>query len=127
MKTYHGGCHCGAVKFEVDANLSQLTRCTCSICAKKGGLFCYVQPDQFRVLQGEGDLKDYQFNTNEAKHSFCKSCGIHTFGRPRSMPELHLINVRCLEDFDLETETYEVQLFDGRNWDAAIAARQESK
>jgi hypothetical protein len=43
------------------------------------------------------------------------------------MPDLHLINVRCLEDFNLETETYEVNLFDGRNWDAAIAARQESK
>jgi hypothetical protein len=86
-----------------------------------------VPPDQFRVLQGEDDLKDYQFNTNEAKHSFCKNCGIHTFGRPRSMPDLHLINVRCLEDFNLETETYEVNLFDGRNWDAAIAARQESK
>ncbi len=126
MKTYHGGCHCGAVKFEVDAELSQLTRCTCSICSKKGGLFCYVPPDQFRQLQGEDDLTLYQFNTEVAKHLFCKHCGIHTFGQPRSAPGLYLINVRCLDDFDLETEEYEVKLFDGRNWEAALKARQES-
>ena len=126
METYHGGYHCGAVKFEVDADLSPLTRCTCSICAKKGCLFCYVPPDQFRHLQGEDDLKLYQFHTNEAKHLFYKQCGIHAFSRPRSMLELHLINVRCLDDFYLETETYEVERFDGRNWDAAIKARQES-
>ena len=121
-----GGCHCGAAKFEGDADLSQLTRCTCSICAKKGGVFCYVPPDQFRHLQGKADLTLYQFHTNEGKHLFCKQCHIHAFGHPRSMLELRLINVRCLDDFYLETETYDVELFDGRNWDAAIKARQES-
>ena len=126
MKTYHGSCHCGAVKFEVDAELSQIERCTCSICSKKGGLFCRVPPDQFRQLQGEDDLTLYRFNTEIAKHFFCNHCGIHTFGHPRSAPELFLINVRCLDDFDLESEEYEVKLFDGRNWEAAFKARQES-
>ncbi len=42
------------------------------------------------------------------------------------MLELRLINVRCLDDFDLETETYEVELYDSRNWDAAIKGGQES-
>ena len=126
MKTYHGSCHCGAVKFEVDAELSEITRCTCSMCSKKGGLFCYVPPDQFRLLQGEEDLTLYRFNTELAKHIFCKHCGIHAFGHPRSTPDLYLVNVRCLDDFDLETEEYEVKLFDGRNWEAAFKARQES-
>ncbi len=70
MKTYHGSCHCGVVKFEVDAELSQIARCNCSICSKKGGLFCYVPPDQFRQLQGEDDLTLYRFNTELAKHFF---------------------------------------------------------
>ena len=126
MKTYHGSCHCGAVKFEVDLDLSELTRCTCSICSKKGGLFGYALPDQFRQLQGEKDLALYRFNTGVGKHFFCKHCGIHTFGHPRSFPEKYLINVRCLDDFDLDSEIYEVKLFDGRNWEAAFKARQES-
>ena len=126
MKTYHGSCHCGAVKFEVDAELSYVERCTCSICSKKGALFVRVPPDHFRQTQGEDDLTLYQFNTELAKHLFCKRCGIHTFGHPRSAPELFLINVRCLDDFDLETEQYEVKLFDGRNWEASFKARQEA-
>lgn len=126
MNTYHGSCHCGAVRFEVDAELSQIERCTCSICSKKGGLFVRVPPNQFRQLQGQDDLTLYQFNTELAKHFFCKRCGIHTFGHPRSAPELFLINVRCLDDFDLEAEQYEVKLFDGRNWEAAFKARQEA-
>ena len=126
MKTYQGSCHCGAVKFEVDADLSEVTRCTCSMCSKKGGLFYYVPPDQFRLLQGEDDLTLYRFNTELAKHYFCQHCGIHAFGHPRSTPEIFLINVRCLDDFDLETEAYKVKVFDGRNWEAAFKARQES-
>ncbi len=126
MKTYRGSCHCGAVKFEVDADLSEVTRCTCSMCSKKGGLFCYVPPDQFRQLQGEDDLTVYRFNTELAKHIFCKHCGIHAFGHPRSNPEIYLVNVRCLDDFDLETEEYEIKLFDGLNWEAAVKARQEN-
>ncbi len=126
MKTYHGSCHCGAVKFEVDAELSYVERCTCSICSKKGALFCRVPPDQFRQLQGEDDLTLYQFNTELAQHLFCNRCGIHPFGHPRSAPELFLINIRCLDDFDLETEQYEVKLFDGRNWEASFKARQEA-
>ncbi len=126
MKTYHGSCHCGAVRFEIDAELPFVERCTCSVCSKKGALFTRVPPDRFRQIQGEADLTDYRFNTKVAIHRFCKHCGIHAFGHPRSTPELYLINVRCLDDFDLETEDYEIKLFDGRNWEAAFEARQKT-
>ena len=126
MKTYHGSCHCGAVKFEIDADLSQLTRCICSICSNKGALFCYVPPHCFRLLRGHDELTLYRFNTKVSRHYFCKHCGIHAFGHPRSAPDQHVINVRCLDDFDLETEAYEVKMYDGRNWAAASKARLES-
>ncbi len=89
-------------------------------------MFCYVPPERFRQLQGEDDLTLYQFNTKIAKHYFCKHCGIYTFGHPRALPDIVFINVRCFDDFDLETEEYEVKVFDGQNWEAAFKARQES-
>lgn len=124
MNTYHGSCHCGAVRFEADVDLSRLVRCNCSICAKKGGIFVQVPDDRFRVTQGRDDVTLYQFNKKIAEHYFCRHCGIHTFGRPRSAPEMNLVNVRCLDDFDLEAAAYDIEVFDGQNWEAAMAERR---
>ena len=33
---YQGSCHCGAVAFEVDGELKQVTDCNCSICSRCG-------------------------------------------------------------------------------------------
>jgi len=121
-QTYHGSCHCGQVTYEIDADLSKLVRCTCSICTKKGGLFVRLPPARFRLLSGAEDLTAYQFNTGTAKHLFCKHCGVHPFGHPRTDPEAYLVNVRCLDDFDLEAAAPEIEIFDGRNWEAAFAA-----
>ena len=123
MKTYHGSCHCGQVRFRIRADLSQLTRCTCSICRKKGMLGCYVAPEHFELLEGEKELALYQFNKKIAKHYFCRSCGIHAFQRPRSNPAAYAVNTRCLDDFDLDSASYQVKLFDGRDWEAAQEAR----
>ena len=123
MRTYHGSCHCGAVRFAAQADLAQLTRCNCSMCTKQGILGAYVPPDRFTLLKGEDDLALYQFNKKVAKHLFCRHCGIHSFRRPRSFPDAYVVNVRCLDDFDVEKEKFEVVLFDGRNFEAAQAAR----
>jgi hypothetical protein len=127
MDTYHGSCHCGTVKFTIRADLAHLTRCTCSMCTKKGLLGCYVPPEEFQLLEGKDALMLYQFNKRIAKHYFCKRCGIHAFMNPRSNPNAYGVNVRCLDDFDLETAKYEVTLFDGRNWEAAQEARLNAK
>ena len=125
MEPYHGSCHCGTVKFEVDIDLSELTRCTCSMCSKKGGLFGYVLPEQFRQLYGEGALTLYQFNTKLGKHYFCKHCGIHPFVRPRINPKMWLANIRCLEGVDLQTIS--PVLFDGQKWEQSARALVKGK
>ncbi len=117
--TYHGSCHCGAVRFEIDADLSRLTACNCSICTKKGSVHVRVQPQHFRLIAGEGALREYQFNTRRARHLFCATCGIHPFSHPRAAPEQYAVNVRCLDDFDLADATG-VRAFDGRNWEDAV-------
>jgi len=122
MGTYRGSCHCGRVRFEIEADLKRLLRCNCSICAKKGSIHVRVHPDQMRIVAGEDALTLYQFNKKIAQHYFCQTCGIHPFSRPRAAPELYTININTLDDFDLETENPEIVPFDGRNWEAAVAA-----
>ena len=121
MNTYHGSCHCGKVKFSVATDINKVVSCNCSICTKKGVLHHRVSPEHFRLLQGKEHLSLYQFDTKEAKHFFCRECGIHPFCNPRSAPDMYSINVRCLDDYDLEANDYEIIPFDGRNWEQAVA------
>jgi hypothetical protein len=121
VQTYEGGCHCGRVRFRVTADLSRVTYCNCSICAKKGFLHLIVAPEQFELLSGKEALTTYRFNTGVAQHTFCSNCGMHPFYVPRSDPDKIDVNVRCLDDVDLDSLM--LGYFDGKNWEQAISGR----
>ncbi len=116
--TYEGGCHCGAVRFQVVVNNHKADDCNCSICRKKGFLHLIVPNDKFTLVQGEEALTTYTFNTGVAKHKFCRICGIHSFYTPRSHPDCVDVNVRCL-DGDVISR-FEIVPFDGMNWEQNI-------
>ena len=121
MPRYEGGCHCGRVRFRVTATLDRVSECNCSMCAKKGYLHLIVAPEQFELLSGADALTTYEFNTNVAKHRFCRVCGVHAFYTPRSDPDKVDVNVRCLDGVDASSLL--ITRFDGRNWEEAITGR----
>ena len=114
--THRGGCHCGRVQFEVDApGELEVKLCNCSICSMTAYLHLIVPTSRFRLVQGEGNLATYTFNTGVAQHRFCRVCGIKSFYIPRSNPDGVSVNVRCL---DPETVALvRITDFDGRNWE----------
>jgi hypothetical protein len=113
---YQGSCHCGAVRFEIEAPLTlEVEDCNCSICTKVGFLHLILPLSKFTLLQGEEQLENYTFNTGVARHTFCKTCGIKPFYTPRSNPDGIDINVRCL---DTEAESLSIVKFDGQEWEA---------
>jgi hypothetical protein len=107
QKTYSGGCHCGAVRYEVTTDLAQLMTCNCSICSKRGHVLSFVVADQFRLISGEDDLTDYQFHKKNIHHLFCKMCGIESFARGtgKGGQAMYAISVRCLDGVDLTGRT----------------------
>jgi hypothetical protein len=102
-KNYTGGCHCGEVRFEVTADISNVISCNCSICQKRGALWVFVPPESFALRAGLEDLKDYQFGKRIIHHLFCPQCGVGAFSRGVTAQgaEIMAINVRCLDDVDL--------------------------
>ena len=96
---YQGSCHCGAVKFQVEADEHiEVERCNCSICNMSGYLHLIVPSSSFKLLTNESELQTYTFNTGVARHMFCKTCGIKPFYIPRSNPDGVDVNVNCLDD-----------------------------
>ena len=112
MPTYRGGCHCGAVRFEVskDKPANRLIDCNCSICTKKGILHVSVENSEFQLLSGRISLSLYRFGSETARHEFCGKCGIHVFGRPRLHPERMTVNARCLDDFEAIRAAAKIEL-----------------
>ena len=118
-KTYKGSCHCGAVRFEADADLAEATfRCNCSICFKSRAWMAAVPANGFRLLAGKEDLGDYQFGQKRIHHHFCTRCGVRPFALgsdPKGNPT-YVIRVNCLDGVDdKELVDAPVRYFDMRH------------
>lgn len=121
MITHAGGCHCGRVRFEVDAPADlDVSDCNCSICTKAGYLHLIVPKSRFRLLSGTDALHTYQFNTGTAKHLFCSHCGIKSFYVPRSHPDGYSVNARCLDAGTVRSVS--VTKFNGQEWEQQYPA-----
>jgi len=122
MSWKSGGCHCGAVRYEVLApDAVEVCDCTCSICRMTGYLHLIVPKERFRLLQGEDKLTTYSFNTGTAKHRFCSVCGIKSFYVPRSHPDGFSVNARCLDEGSVEIAG--IASFDGQHWEEEMSRR----
>jgi hypothetical protein len=104
-QSYTGGCHCGAVRYEATADITQGVTCNCSRCSKLGWVVTFTPAANFKLLQGENYLTDYRFNKKAIRHLFCRTCGIESFALG-SMPDgspIAAINVNCLDGVDTTT------------------------
>lgn len=115
MHTYTGGCHCGAVTFTIEADLTKALECNCSHCYQKGFLLAFIPGENLKVLSGENNLTEYRFNKKFIAHLFCKTCGVQVFGRAKNPEgkETVAVNLRCLNDVNLDSLT--IEKFDGKN------------
>lgn len=95
----NGKCHCGNVEFEVELpnGFEELSRCNCSMCARRGAVVTSVPLSAFKILKGANQLSLYQFNTKKAEHYFCTNCGIYTHHKRRANPDQYAVNVACIE------------------------------
>lgn len=121
-RKHPGSCHCGAVRFEVEIDLSAGgSRCNCSICVKLGGFSGIVKPEAFRLLSGKESLSEYTWGAKIGHRFFCGHCGVSCFA-PGHLAEIGgdyvSINLNALDDVD--PNQLPAIHWDGRhnNWEA---------
>ena len=115
VQHYQGGCQCGAVRYEADADLDKTITCNCSRCQKLGSVLSFTARDKFTLLSGEENLTEYLFNKHKIRHLFCKTCGIESFAYG-AMPDgtaMAAINANCLDG--VEPRALKSHHFNGRN------------
>ncbi|MGG7604118.1 GFA family protein [Massilia sp. BKSP1R2A-1] len=101
MKTRHGSCHCGSIRFEADIDLAAGTiKCNCTICSKMRFWAAQVPSERFRLRSGAGSLREYRYHTRRDAHYFCGNCGINVFstGESAALGAFHALAVVCLDD-----------------------------
>ena len=117
MKTYHGSCHCGAIKFNLKCHpITKGLRCNCSICRRKGTMMLGEAVDQadISIDAKPEDIGLYQFDSKVAKHYFCKHCGIYTHHETARYPGKFRVNLGCIDEVD--PFALEFDVFDGKDW-----------
>lgn len=113
---YEGGCQCGAVHYEVDADLENTLTCNCSRCQRMGFVLAFAPRESFELKSGEDNLTEYLFNKNVIRHLFCTTCGVESFAygqMPDGSPTV-AINVNCLDG--VEPRTLNSRHVDGRSF-----------
>ncbi|KAL1779064.1 centromere protein V [Sigmodon hispidus] len=121
-----GGCHCGAVRFEVWASADlHIFDCNCSICKKKQNRHFIVPASRFKLLKGAESITTYTFNTHKAQHTFCKRCGVQSFYTPRSNPGGFGIAPHCLDEGTVRSVV--IEEFNGSDWEKAMKEHKTIK
>jgi hypothetical protein len=115
MAHYTGGCQCGNVKYEVEADIGEVIACNCSRCGRLGSLLAFAPKSDFKLKSGEDETTEFKFNKNVVEHLFCATCGIqsYAFGKMPNGMEMVAINVRCLDGVD--PDSFPVKKFDGKH------------
>ncbi|CAK73716.1 unnamed protein product (macronuclear) [Paramecium tetraurelia] len=95
---FQGSCHCQKVQFEFQGPLElEVIRCHCSICKMKQNHHVLIDNSKFKLLTSMEELTLYTFNTKQAKHYFCKTCGVQAFFYPRFNPNMIAVTIYCVQ------------------------------
>lgn len=73
-----GACECGAITYEVGAELGPVTACHCSQCRKISGHFTAATPAPIEAVAIKGEVRWYR-SSQRAQRGFCPTCGSYLF------------------------------------------------
>ena len=75
-----------------------------------------IAKEEFTLLSGKGNISEYQWNKNIAKHYFCNTCGAYTHHIRRRDPNQISVNIMCVDDIFIPRDI-KIKQVDGASHD----------
>jgi hypothetical protein len=117
-QTLTGGCHCGAVRYEVTGEPKHVALCHCTDCRKSSGapMVAWAAFDEsgFHLTQGTPHTRN---SSGQSMRSFCPDCGTGLFFRNEAgLPGIVDIQTATLDDPDALPPQLHVQTAERIGW-----------
>jgi hypothetical protein len=117
---FTGGCECGAIRYEVNAEPIVMFNCHCRDCQKTtGGPYTpvfYVPAKAFKITKGSPKYYDTASEMVGAnQRGFCPECGSRLFGGKTEQGQG--IAASSLDDPSLYKPQFEIWTSDAQPWD----------
>ena len=127
-----GKCHCGNIAFaltwEPDPVEIPARACTCSFCAKHGGVWTSNPGGALEVVVKDPSfVSKYAFGTRTAEFHICARCGVVPVVTSRIDGHLYaVVNVNAFEGVDASLLRHVSSSFDGEGEDSRLARRKRN-
>lgn len=77
-KQVQGTCHCGRIRFTLNALPERVTICNCSICSRYSAVWGYYQRRDVALEIADDAATAYQWNDRVINFIHCRFCGCMT-------------------------------------------------
>ena len=100
---YSGGCSCGQIRYECNAEPVGMLNCHCRQCqyASGGGYSCgfFVERNSFKLLLGQARYYELSADSgHKVRRGFCSNCGSQLFAEGDGNPDIVVIKPASLDD-----------------------------
>ena len=122
MINLKGGCHCGAVTYEIGAEPVLSGHCQCTDCQKTtgGGHVSVIGvPETFVSITG--DLTEYTAKSdsgNDVTRAFCPNCGTPVYTKAGGIPGVIMMRAGTLDDPSQFHPQMVIYTKSAQSWDA---------
>jgi len=118
---FSGGCLCGAVRYECEADPMFMGNCHCRDCQNaSGGAYVPAIGLPAAALKITGKVKYYDSKAdsgNTLTRGFCPECGGRLFGKVSAMPDLAMITAGSLDDPSQYQPSMDIFSSSAQPWD----------
>lgn len=117
-----GGCHCGAIRYEVDGDPGRCSLCHCADCRRAAGApaVAWAIYPRTAVRVTKGAPKIYASSENGRRH-FCPDCGTGLFyGNDAVFEGMIDLQTATLDDPDAVEPVEQIQVADRIAWVARL-------